>query len=185
MSKERFEFGNNWKKFLDNLTDERIKEAEKSLREWLGIKDLSGKTFLDIGSGSGLFSLAARNLGAEVYSFDYDSESVNCTKFLREKYYKNDTKWTVERGDILSEKYLSKLSKYDVVYSWGVLHHTGHMYQAFANTDKLVKPGGLLYIAIYNDQGRQSRNWRRIKKMYNKCPKALRFLIIGPCFVKL
>ena len=185
MSKERFEFGNNWKKFLDNLTDERIKEAEKSLKNWLGIENLHEKSFLDIGSGSGLFSLAAKNLGAEVYSFDYDMESVNCTQYLHDKFYKNDGTWKVERGDILDEHYLSKFSQFDIVYSWGVLHHTGNMYKAFENADKLVKDGGWLYIAIYNDQGRQSRSWKRIKKAYNKCPKFLRFLILIPCFIRL
>ena len=82
MSRERFEFGDNWKKFLDNLTEERIHEAEKSLREWLNVDNLKGKSFLDIGSGSGLFSLAARNMGARVFSFDYDDNSVACTKSL-------------------------------------------------------------------------------------------------------
>lgn len=90
MSKERFEFGENWKEFLENLTEERIKEAEKSLREWLNTENLGGKTFLDIGSGSGLFSLAARNLGAKVFSFDYDENSVGCTGYLKDKFYKDD-----------------------------------------------------------------------------------------------
>lgn len=185
MSKERFEFGNNWKAFLNSLSDKRISEAEKSLAEWLGVKDLSGKRFLDAGAGSGLFSLAARNLGAEVFSFDYDPDSVECEQYLKEKFYKDDEKWNIESGDVLSKEYLSKLGKFDIVYSWGVLHHTGNMYQAFANIETLVDEKGTLFIAIYNDQGRKSRNWKRIKKLYNKCPKGLRFFIVLPCFIAL
>ena len=73
---ERFEFGKNWSQFLSHLNDSRIAEAEQSLRNMLEVDDLCGKRFLDIGSGSGLFSLAARRLGASVYSFDYDPRSV-------------------------------------------------------------------------------------------------------------
>ncbi len=82
-SKERFAFGKNWSRFLEHLNEERILEAEKSLQEKLGLKSLKNKVFLDIGSGSGLFSLAAYRLGATVYSFDYDQDSVNCTKYLK------------------------------------------------------------------------------------------------------
>ena len=182
---ERFEFGQNWKKLLGRLTQERIDEAKHSLSDWLGMDNLSGKNFLDIGSGSGLFSLAARNLGAEVFSFDYDPESVACTNHLKKMFYAKDDKWQVGAGDILNKEYLSCLDKYDIVYSWGVLHHTGNMYQAFANVDRLVADGGTLFISIYNDQGRRSRQWRKIKKLYNRCPQRLRFLILFPCFVRL
>lgn len=185
MSNERFEFGKNWRLFLNGLSDKKINEAENSLREWLKTDNLSGKSFLDVGAGSGLFSLAAKNLGAEVFSFDYDADSVECIQYLKEKYYKEDEKWVIETGDILDKEYLAKLGQFDIVYSWGVLHHTGNMYQAFANIQKLVKEKGTLYISIYNDQGRKSRGWRKIKKLYNDFPRALRIFIIFPCFIRL
>ena len=183
MGNDRFEFGKNWKKYLDNLSDKQIKEAQRSLQQWFGLKNLEGKSFLDIGSGSGLFSLAARNLGARVFSFDYDENSVGCTKYLKNKFYKGDRQWQVEQGDILDKEYLSKFEKYDIVYSWGVLHHTGHMYQALQNASDLVADNGTLFIAIYNDQGSISKMWKVIKKTYNDVPGVCKGFISVPFFV--
>ena len=87
---KRFEFGSNWEGFLNLLDDERIHLAEKSLKHMLEVEDLQGKTFLDVGSGSGLFSLAARNLCAQVLSFDYDPKSVACTSELQKRYFPDD-----------------------------------------------------------------------------------------------
>ena len=185
MSKDRFEFGKNWNKFLKNLDETKIEKAVDSLKEWLNVSDLSGKTFLDIGSGSGLFSLAAKRLGATVHSFDYDPESVECTKILKHRYYPDDPDWTVERGDALDENYLSKYEKHDIVYSWGVLHHTGHMYDALEKAGKLVKDGGILFIAIYNDQGFPTKCWWAVKKAYNFLPGPLKPIILIPCFIRL
>jgi SAM-dependent methyltransferase len=179
---ERFEFGKNWAWFLTSLTDRRIAEAERSLQNMLGVTTLSGASFLDIGSGSGLFSLAARRLGARVHSFDYDPHSVNCTRELNRRYFPDDSLWTVESGSALDESYVRSLGQFDVVYSWGVLHHTGSMWPALANAALPVKAGGKLFIAIYNDQGTASRRWKKVKQIYNELPRPLRFLMVWPSF---
>ncbi len=167
---ERFQFGANWAHFLRVLTDERIQQAETGLSGMLGTRDLSGKAFLDIGSGSGLSSLAARRLGARVRSFDYDPQSVACTAELRRRYFPEDPDWTVERGSALDAEYLQRLGTFDIVYSWGVLHHTGAMWRALDLVAPLVKPGGTLFIAIYNDQGAWSGRWKKIKRLYCSGP---------------
>jgi 2-polyprenyl-6-hydroxyphenyl methylase/3-demethylubiquinone-9 3-methyltransferase len=179
---KRFAFGSNWAAFLESLDDERIATACLSLQEMLGVENLSGKRFVDIGSGSGLFSLAARRLGAQVYSFDYDPQSVACTEELRRRYFPSDGNWTVESGSALDSGYLNRLGKFDIVYSWGVLHHTGAMWEALANVAPLVEENGTLFIAIYNDQGRTSRRWLAVKRAYNRLPPRLRFLVLWPAF---
>ena len=173
-SGERFEFGKNWSAFLSVLDDERIAKAEESLREMLECDSLQGKTFLDIGSGSGLFSLAARRLGAKVHSFDFDSNSFDCTQELRNRYFPNDPNWLVEQGSALDADYLTSLGKFDIVYSWGVLHHTGEMWRALENAVIPTKPGGKLFIAIYNDTGSQAKRWHWIKKTYCQLPSFLK-----------
>jgi len=173
---KRFEFGKNWARFLSWLTPERLELAESSLRNFLQSGRLDGKKFLDIGSGSGLFSLAARSLGARVRSFDYDPHSVACTRVLRREYFGDDEGWVVEQGSVLDQNFLRSLGTYDVVYSWGVLHHTGAMWQALENVKPLVAIGGQLFISVYNDQGEATDHWARIKQRYNALPRPLAFL---------
>jgi len=173
---KRFEFGKNWKNFLKNLTPEKIAIAKSSLVNLIGEESLKDKTFLDIGSGSGLFSLSAYNLGAKVKSFDYDEFSVEATRYTKNKFSSNDLDWSVERGDVLDDKYIDELGQYDIVYSWGVLHHTGNMYKALDNAAKCVSEKGMLVVAIYNTQ-MQTPIWRSIKKFYVKSPKFIKLLM--------
>jgi 2-polyprenyl-3-methyl-5-hydroxy-6-metoxy-1,4-benzoquinol methylase len=168
-SEERFAFGKNWRQFLQSLDEERIVEAEKSLRVMLEVEDLIGKSFLDVGCGSGLFSLAAMRLGASrVHSFDYDLQSVACAQELKQRYFRDADNWTIQQGSVLDQTYLFHLEKFNVVYSWGVLHHTGNMWEALENVVGPVATGGKLFLALYNDQGIFSRGWTTIKRLYNR-----------------
>jgi len=174
---KRFKFGDNWQRFLKVLDDECIAEAEDSLKDMLGLADLHGMTFLDIGSGSGLSSLVARRLGAVVYSFDYDPQSVACTRTLKNRYFPDDPIWKVEQGSALDENFLASLGTFDIVYSWGVLHHTGSMWRAVSNAAKAVKPGGVFHIALYRTR-RFSKFWALEKRLFNKCPRILQRLMV-------
>ena len=172
-SGERFGFGENWKSFLELLDEARVAEAERSFASMLDVSSLEGRRMIDIGSGSGLFSLAARRLGAKVHSIDFDPSSVWCTRHVQARFFAGDSEWTIEEGSALDRDYLLALGQFDIVYSWGVLHHTGEMWTGIVNAIDLVRPGGLLFIAIYNDQGWKSRFWWLVKKFYNWLPRPL------------
>lgn len=165
---DRFQFGENWKNYASSISSERVKIAENALTAFLG--DIGNKTFLDIGSGSGLHSLAAKNLKADVYSFDYDKNSVECTQNIKEKFYPDDKSWVISQGSILDKEFIKSLGQFDIVYSWGVLHHTGSMWEAIQNAMNLTKKNGLFFIAIYNKQGWKSKFWWHVKYIYNKLP---------------
>ncbi|MFQ5456255.1 MAG: class I SAM-dependent methyltransferase [Nitrospirota bacterium] len=189
MVEKTFSFGKNWQIFLKSLNEERIRNAESSLTEFLGLKDLQGKSMLDIGCGSGLFSYAAFNLGArQIISLDVDPFSVECCNYMHKKA-NSPPHWKIYEGSILDNNFISKLGEFDIVYSWGVLHHTGNMWNAVKNSARLVRKEGYYYIAIYNRvEGRKgSMLWLKIKELYNVSPKigkhALEILYILNYFI--
>lgn len=164
-----FNFGENWQDYSQKyLTEKQLKEAEVSLTSLVGRDKIKNKSFLDIGSGSGIFSIAASRLGASsVVGIDISPESVEAAEKNAKKYAAR-AKFIC--GSILKAKKLKKLGKSEVVYSWGVLHHTGSMYKAIDNAIDLVKPGGILVIAIYNKHW-SSPLWKLVKYIYNFMPK--------------
>lgn len=183
----QFSFGKNWKEFLNTLNDQKIEKAKESLVKFFGGEDkIKGKTFLDFGCGSGIFSLAAYLLGAKrVVSVDIDTYSVGCAIEMK-KRSNNPDNWEIKIGSVLDDQFISSLGKYEVIYSWGVLHHTGNMYKAFDNIQKLVEENGLLFLAIYNNnKGKNailagsSAFWLKIKRFYSSSPQIMKKVMIG------
>lgn len=170
----RFGFGANWRQFQTKLDQLRFDAAVASLTRHFGHDGLQGRRFLDIGSGSGLFSAAAYHLGANVVSFDYDQDSVACTETLQRQLHADPLRWRVEQGSVLDAAFMSGLGTFDIVYAWGVLHHTGDLWTAVNQACQRVNSHGWLWLALYNDQGAWSVYWARIKRIYQKLPKGLR-----------
>jgi len=166
----RFAFGANWRRYLTRVDESHLASARDSLVALLGTASLAGHSFLDIGCGSGIFSLAARHLGARVYSFDYDQDSRACAQGLKDREFPGDPDWRIEIGSVLDAEQMAGLGQFDVVYALGVLHHTGDLWLGFAHAIERVALGGRLVVALYNDQGWISRWWTVVKRAYNEHP---------------
>lgn len=175
---DRFAFGQNWKGFIENsFTAERLAVAKNKLLETLQLPSLEGKSFLDVGCGSGIHSLAALEAGAaRIVSFDYDPDSVGTTTSLR-KMAGSPAHWEIQQGSVLDRSFMAALGKFDIVYSWGVLHHTGHMWDAVRNAGIPVAADGALFIALYSYTTYQNlelsgypspEGWLDIKQRYNR-----------------
>lgn len=176
-----FSFGENWLNYLTVLNEKRFQAARQSLVDLLGLADLTNHTFLDIGCGSGLFSGAAVVLNAQtVTSVDVDLQSVTACRQLKAQLGE-PPQWSVLHGSILEQSLLAELSKSDIVYSWGVLHHTGAMWQAIENAATLVNDDGLLAIAIYNRHW-SSGFWLWFKQRYNRSGKWGKRLLVWSLF---
>jgi 2-polyprenyl-6-hydroxyphenyl methylase/3-demethylubiquinone-9 3-methyltransferase len=173
-----FSFGENWSKYVERLTDAKIEQAAESMVEAFAPHRLDGRGFIDIGSGSGLFSFAAHRLGAgPIVSVDVDPESVACTTYLRTRAG-DPAGWEVKRGSVLDPAFLGSLGTADRVYSWGVLHHTGAMWTALDAVLTLIAPGGAACIALYNRPRRPGLHMR-LKRTYNRLPRLLRPVMAG------
>lgn len=170
-----FSFGKNWESYSTLIDETRIDLAKSDLNTLITKKEIRGRSFLDIGCGSGLSMLAALKLGAKsVRGVDIDKDSVATARKVLSRYAPND-KWKVDEKSVFGLK-AKRFGTFDIVHSWGVLHHTGAMWDAIENASTLVKPDGLLVLALYR-KTKLCGFWRIEKKIYAHGPKWLQFSI--------
>jgi len=168
----RFEFGANWRSFSRQSLGPRALEAARlSLTALLGPGRIRGARFVDVGCGSGLFSLAAAGLGAaEVLGFDLDPEAVRASRDNLGLLPPGQARRVrFERGSILDPAFTAGLGPAGVVYAWGSLHHTGAMWPAVDAAAGLAAPGGVLALALYARHW-TSPLWKGVKRLYNALP---------------
>lgn len=182
MAELRYGFGKNWAEFIERRLSEKIvQDSMNHMRRFMHVDDLKGKTFLDIGCGSGIHSLAALRLGAQkVVAFDYDDDSVATSRKVREWAGISPDRWEISQGSVLDPKWMNSLPKSDIVYSWGVLHHTGSMWEAVRNAALPLKPDGEFYIALYSSDiyiDPTPEFWIRLKRAYNQANPLTRKLM--------
>ncbi len=164
-----FEFGSNWQKLVPHLDEARLSDSVSDIQKFLGVSQLNGLSFLDVGCGSGLSSLAAFRLGASpILSVDIDPKNLQNAMSLRKKFGADQVEsWQIKPASIVNQNDVLTLPPADVVYSWGVLHHTGSMWQGIENCANLVRPSGYLYLMLYTDAV-LAPLWKKIKRLYTR-----------------
>lgn len=170
-----FPFGDNWAQYSKHVTDEHLMYAVNDLQRLLGVSTLVGKTFCDIGCGSGIHAVAAAKMGAKVTALDIDPISTATAISLAKKF--GVSHLLTVGNDSIFDHMLPK-SHFDVVYSWGVLHHTGAMWKAIEEAIKLVSLSseGVFAVALYR-KTRLCSLWKIEKKFYNSSPKFIQVSI--------
>lgn len=179
----RYDFGRNWSEYSSVITSEEIGSAVDGVTSLF--PDVHKKEVLDIGCGSGIHTLAFLTLGAaKVTCIDYDQDSVNTAERVLNTFYSGNN-YQVFRGDILNKDghWFSEGKQYDIVYSWGVLHHTGDMWKAIDNVSEFTKVGGKFSIALYIKTP-LCKFWKIEKRYYSRY-KPLRSIIKIPFSIAL
>jgi 2-polyprenyl-6-hydroxyphenyl methylase/3-demethylubiquinone-9 3-methyltransferase len=172
-----FAFGQNWREYAKMVTEAQIAEARTGLLRLIRADEMAGKSFLDIGCGSGLHSLVALQCGVEhVVAIDVDENSVSTAHTLLNRFWSRSDKYNCRIGNILTGVGLPE-EQVDIVYSWGVLHHTGAMWEAIEKASRYVKPGGKLIIAIYL-KTMFCDFWEWEKRFYSKASPLLQIPIL-------
>jgi len=179
-----FDFGSNWKRYSRQaLTVQRVEAARQAFADLTQGIELKARTFLDVGFGQGLTSLCASSAGAKVHCLDVNPGCAEALA-LTSRFFPTSAsdKLTLITDSILSETVVTDLLEisdggYDVVHSWGVLHHTGNLARAYANCAVLVRPGGYLIVAIYNRHW-SSPLWKQIKRLYCLLPSMGRKVLV-------
>ncbi|KAF1687183.1 hypothetical protein B1992_04125 [Pseudoxanthomonas broegbernensis] len=163
-----FAFGKNWLDYARKIDEQKIAQAIVDLQRLSGRERFDGMSFLDIGCGSGLHSLAAARMGAvRVTGVDIDPDSIDASRATLARFAPlADARFDqASVFDMRAEEYRD----FDLVYSWGVLHHTGDMYRALAVASSLVRPGGTFMVALYRKTPFCGM-WRIIKRWYASAP---------------
>jgi predicted RNA methylase len=171
-----YAFGQNWLKFNEKFSINHLRYVRENIENLFESTGIENKSVLDIGSGSGIHALAFISLGArKVTCFDQDNESVQATKNTLEKNVADQNKWEVFKGDILKKNERASKS-YDIVYSWGVLHHTGNLRQALLNASSFCNDNGMLVLALYRKTS-FDKFWKIEKFLYSRSHRTVQLLL--------
>jgi 2-polyprenyl-6-hydroxyphenyl methylase/3-demethylubiquinone-9 3-methyltransferase len=174
-SSRHYSFGKNWLEYSQSINSIHVDHVTSDLSRLLNLKDLTQKSVLDIGCGSGVHDVGFYQLGCRnLTAIDYDQDCITATNQTLEKFCPGSG-YKILQGDILSSKTQS-LGKFDIVYSWGVLHHTGNLLEAICKASTLVAREGHLAIALYR-KTLMCGFWKAEKRLYSRLPRIFqRFL---------
>jgi len=123
----------------------RYDEYAPWLRATTGIGEIRGKDVLEIGVGLGSDHFTLASGGNRMTALDLSREHLRLTQ---RHLSLEGLSTTAVHGDM--EKMPFPDASFDVVYSFGVLHHTDHMEKAVAEIRRVLRPGGRAIIGVYH-----------------------------------
>lgn len=168
--------------YKDHWTDYplELKGVLKHLEE-LFPEGVKGKRVLDGGSGSGMVSVAFALMGADVTGVDITPKCVE-NGYKRAEHYGVKCKFINESLVTLD---LSN-EHFDIIYSWGVLHHTEDARQSFFSLARHLREGGEIIVAVYL-KTKISWFWNFARIFYQNAPTVFKtiFLNIGSVFLNI
>lgn len=143
------EFGT--KKYFDE-TESRKYFVEPHIPGFANYNEWYGKKVLEIGCGIGIETINFARAGAIVTAVDYSEESLNIAKKRAETLRVDLWAGSIDFYHANAEE-LSKtvpIEKYDLIYSFGVIHHTPHPERVMSELKKYMGPDSVLKIMVYH-----------------------------------
>jgi ubiquinone/menaquinone biosynthesis C-methylase UbiE len=112
---------------------------------FVDFESLRGKDVLDVGIGSGIATQMFAEAGANVTGVDLTEWAVETT---RRRLAAFDLEADVQQAD--AEQLPFADAKFDLVFSWGVIHHSSDMDRALAELVRVTRPGGKVVLMVYH-----------------------------------
>jgi SAM-dependent methyltransferase len=120
-------------------------ELEPEILAFADFDSAVGKRVLEIGVGMGSDFIRWARAGAKATGIDLTERAVGLT---RQRLADEGLQGDLRTAD--AENLPFPDGEFDVVYSWGVLHHTPHPAGALAEAQRVLAPGGRLKVMLYH-----------------------------------
>jgi len=134
------------KKYFDEI-EERKYFVEPHIPYFANFEKWHGKKVLELGCGIGTDSINFARAGSDLTVVELSKESLNIAK-KRFKAY--DLKANFLLGNIEELSKFLPIEKYDLIYSFGVIHHTPHPERVMKEIKKYCKPETEVRIMLYS-----------------------------------
>jgi ubiquinone/menaquinone biosynthesis C-methylase UbiE len=136
-------------RFYDVVWTEYLPEYDETEKHWkifFTSEEVAGRSVLDAGCGTGIFSIIFANQGAgRVTGIDISEGSLGTARGLKEKFGLDSAEFM--KQDMLDLPFAD--ASFDIVWAWGTVHHTTDPFQAIDQLIRVLKPGGALLLAVY------------------------------------